>query len=328
MRIVRKILVTVLVLALSFGLASPALAQNPPFHDVSSDAWYADAVQFVYEEGIMGGVGGNQFNPQGKVSRAEVTALLFRTYHGRSANASDAQDNPFADVGDNWYAPYVTWAHANGIVNGTSAETFHPHGNVTRQEFAVMVYRYAMEMTVMGNVMASRQWSQFTDHGQIAPWAHVALHWVNGREIMTGSTATTINPTGTATRAEAATMMMRLVEHPIMTLCPDVIARILAGIADFSPVDFQIDHYFGTYNDSLALMVRRRDSSFPDVVWEEEVAGVIFHYNSGQSILVWHDGAFYSLPNAYEQGLLTAENIRAIHIQHQRAFFIMYEANG
>ena len=208
----KKVVAIVLVLALSLGLISPALAQTSPFHDVSPDAWYADAVAFVYEEGIMGGVGGNQFNPQGNVSRAEVTALLFRMHHGRNANANDPRDNPFTDVGDSWYAPYVTWAYINGIVNGTTAESFNPQGNVTRQEFAVMLHRYTMRMTVMGSSFGtSPQWYYFTDHDEIANWASLPLRWANYFGIIRGTSETTISPTGTATRAEAATMMMRLV---------------------------------------------------------------------------------------------------------------------
>jgi len=189
----------------------PTTATDHPFHDVHDGRWYSEAVQFVYENNIMSGIGGNQFNPQGNLTRAAVTALLFRVHNERTANAQDDRNNPFNDVGDTWYAPYVTWAFNHDIVQGTSATTFNPHGNITRQEFAVMVYRYAMNMTVLqdGGWM-SAQWGQFADHGQIAIWAQQALRWMNSRGIITGSTATTINPTGTATRAEAA-MMMRFV---------------------------------------------------------------------------------------------------------------------
>ena len=217
-----KAIAALLALALLTGLAMPAMATHHSFSDVRDSQWYSDAVQFVYENNIMGGVGNNQFNPQGNLTRAQVTALLFRVHNERTANAQDDRNNNFIDVGDTWYAPYVTWAFNNNIVLGTSPTTFNPHGNITRQEFATMVYRYAMSLTVFRDMeVPSAQWSQFTDRGQIAAWAYPALRWMNWQGIVTGTSATTINPTGTATRADAAVMMMRFVEqlaHPLV--CP------------------------------------------------------------------------------------------------------------
>ena len=190
----------------------------PLFADVSPTAWYYPYVRTVSENNIMSGVGNNQFNPQVNVTRSAVAALLFRVHNGRTANEQDDRNNNFNDVGNTWYAPYVTWAFDNNIVSGTSPTTFNPHGNITRQEFATMVYRYAMNMTVLhdgevSTVQQWEQWLQFADREQIATWAQDALRWMNFRGIVTGSTTTTINPLGTATRAEAATVMMRFVEQ-------------------------------------------------------------------------------------------------------------------
>jgi len=85
-----------------------------------------------------------------------------------------------------------------------------------------------------------------------------------------------------------------------------------------------IDHYFGSYNDSVALMIRNYDSNFTMATWQQEIAGFVFHYNDGQSITVWSNGSFYSLPKAYAQGLLTSQNINEIHRRHQQAFPFMY----
>ena len=162
------------------GGATPATATRHSFSDVPDGQWYSEAVQFVYENNIMGGVGNNQFNPRGNLTRAEVTALLFRIHNGRTANASDSRQNNFTDVNTEWFAAYVTWASNNDIVNGTTATTFSPNNRITRQEFATMVYRYAIIMTVLDDWDGtSAQWSQFTDHGQIALWAQNALQWMN-----------------------------------------------------------------------------------------------------------------------------------------------------
>jgi len=212
-KLAKQAIVLALAILLLAGLATPALATPHPFSDVPDGRWFSEAVQYVYEHNIMGGVGGGRFDPQGSLTRAQVMALLFRVHNGRTANAQDDRNNSFNDVTNEWFAPYVTWAFNNDIVTGTSPTTFNPHGNITRQEFATMVYRYAMNMTsFIDRETPSAWWVRFADRGQIASWAYSPLRWMNFRGVVTGSTEATINPTGTATRAEAAVMMMRFVE--------------------------------------------------------------------------------------------------------------------
>jgi len=180
------------------------------FNDVRDGQWYSSAIQFVYANGIMQGVNQNQFNTQGNLTRAEVTALIFRLHHGRRANASDSRQNHFTDVGNGWYSPYITWANANNIDNGTVGLLFEPNRHATRQEFATMMFRYAILMTDLTDTgQQGQQWNQFTDRGQIASWAYQALRWMNFHGVIQGRTTTTINPTGTLTRAESATIFMR-----------------------------------------------------------------------------------------------------------------------
>ena len=331
-----RVISVLLAFVLLLGLVMPAMAADHPFTDVREGAWYAEAVQFVYEHDIMGGVGGNRFDPQGNLTRAQVTALLFRTHHAREANAEDDRDNNFDDVGNAWYAPYITWAFDNGIVQGTSETTFNPHGNISRQEFATMVYRYAMNLTALFDWdRVSAQWSQFADRDQIATWAYSALRWMSWQGVVTGSSATTIDPAGTTTRAEAAIMMMRFVERlPPLTeeLCSELVMQIREDWAAYRGVitaeNAWISYYFGSYNGNVALMItdHRNSHDFADVVWNQEVAGVIFRYNSGQQILVWYDGEFFSLPQAYGQGLITAGDVESIHHHHRQAFPFMYLA--
>ena len=238
---VHKTLAVLLALLILSGIATPAMAVDHSFHDVRVDRWYAEAVQFVYENKIMDGVGGGRFNPQGNLTRAGVTALLFRVHNERTANGEDSRDNPFDDVGDTWYAPYVTWAFDNDIVEGMSPTRFHPHRHVTRQEFAAMLYRYAMSMTDLYNEnMTSPQWLYFEDSWEVERWAYAALHWMNFHGIVTGTTPTTINPIGTASRAETAAIMMRFIERlahpqipmpPLEPLCPELELRIREDFA-------------------------------------------------------------------------------------------------
>ena len=209
MRGTKKVITLLLVVIMIIGLVVPAMATSHNFTDVRDGQWYSEAVQFVYANGIMGGIGNNRFNPQGNLTRAEISALIFRLHHGRRANASDSTQNNFTDVRDTWYTAYVTWMNTSNIDNGTGNQ-FFPNRHATRQEFATMMYAYAMNMTDFTDTgEQSGQWTQFTDRNQIASASYAALRWMNFHGVITGSTATRINPTGTLTRAEAATIFMR-----------------------------------------------------------------------------------------------------------------------
>jgi len=191
------------------------LQSSFPFTDVPSGSWFAGAVWYAYQNGIMTGTSPTTFAPNAPFTRAMVVTTLFRIHHGRPANASDSRSNPFTDVTTQWFAPYVTWAYNNGVTDGIGAGLFGPQNNVTRQQFATMLFRYADRMTDRDmTIRQSAQWNAFTDRGQIASWAVDALTWANYHGIISGRTTTTIAPTGTATRAEAATMLMRFIEGP------------------------------------------------------------------------------------------------------------------
>jgi len=225
----KRPVVILLAVLMILGMASPALASGHdetyidieilsteyhPFTDVRYSAWYAQAVQYVWMRNIVGGTTTTTYSPQGNLTRAEVTALIFRMQMGRRATNTDSRTNNFTDVGSEWFAPYVTWAFNNNIVSGTTATTFNPNGRITRQEFATMIYRFATSqmggMTDSGR--QSSQWSRFTDRNQVASWAYNPLRWMNYHGIVTGIDGPRINPNGTATRAEAAMMMMRTVQ--------------------------------------------------------------------------------------------------------------------
>jgi len=187
--------------------------QSLPFSDVPNGSWFFPYVQFVYTNGVMQGTSPAIFAPNVTFSRAQVVATLFRIHHGRPANASDSRTTPFTDVpASHWSAPYIAWAYEARVVSGVGNDRFAPNDNVNRQQFAVMIANFLFRLTslVDPNRPAGPQWSNFTDRNQIAFWAYDQLQWINSHGIITGRTATTIAPTGTATRAEAATVLTRL----------------------------------------------------------------------------------------------------------------------
>jgi len=163
----------------------------------------------------MQGTADPTFAPGTNLSRAMVAATLYRMVHGGTAIEVPYPDNRsvFTDVAVNaWYSHYVTWAYDNEIVLGVGGNHFAPSAYVTREQFAAMMHRFAGFMEYDTAVHEGPQWDSFADRNQISTWdgAREALIWANYYELITGRTSTTIVPDGTATRAEAAAILTRL----------------------------------------------------------------------------------------------------------------------
>jgi len=214
----KKTLIILFAIILVFVSIAPiALAAN--FVDVGN-TWYRPGIQFVAERGFMGGVGDNRFAPQANLSRAMLATVLWRIEGSPNA----ATPNPFTDVADGqWYTMAVRWARETGVVNGTSATTFAPHHDITRQEVVTMFSRYAARTGMSVAVPPHVNLNAFTDRGNVASWAVDSMRWAVHTGIMSGTSATTLSPTNNATRAEAATLIMRLanlIDTPTSPLPP------------------------------------------------------------------------------------------------------------
>ena len=176
------------------------------FTDVDPDAWYHEAVDYAVVEGLMNGVGNGKFDPDGTTTRAMIVTILHRLEGTPVVNAV----NPFDDVAaDQWYTDAVIWANANGIVEGYGDGMFGPADNITREQFAAILYRYANYKDYDTGKTADL--SAYEDALSISSWALDAVKWANAEALITGRTATTLVPTGNTTRAEAATILMRLI---------------------------------------------------------------------------------------------------------------------
>ncbi len=180
-----------------------------PFTDVAPGAWYYDAVSYVYANGLMDGTSATTFEPNANMTRAMLVTILWRMEGEPVVNYI----MPFTDVdGGAWYAEAVRWASSEGIVEGVSDTEFAPNEAVTREQFAAILYRYA-QYDGMDAVTLEENLGGFTDADSISEYAVPALNWAVGEGIITGTTATTLEPQGTATRAQAAAMLMRFVER-------------------------------------------------------------------------------------------------------------------
>ncbi|MDE7260534.1 MAG: chitobiase/beta-hexosaminidase C-terminal domain-containing protein, partial [Oscillospiraceae bacterium] len=180
---------------------TPGISQIPPvptFTDVPSGAWYQQAVEFVVQNGLMRGTSDRSFSPDSNLTRAQLAQILYN----KEGNPAVAGSSTFADVRDGvWYTPAIVWAAAKGVVGGYGDGLFGPDNNITREQLAVMLWRYAGSPTVDGGTL------NFSDAGKTSSWAVEALKWAVANGVLSGKGDGILDPTGLATRAEAAQML-------------------------------------------------------------------------------------------------------------------------
>ena len=178
-----------------------------PFTDVSAGDWFYEAVQFVYENGLMDGVAGNLFAPNATLNRAMAVTILYRL-EGSPDLDGENLGYPFADVdGDAWYGDAVYWARCNGIVDGVENNHFDPTGSLTREQMATVLYRYAQYKGA--DVSASGDISGFADSANVSSWAVDAVKWAVGTGLVNGVEGNALAPQGTSTRAQTAAILAR-----------------------------------------------------------------------------------------------------------------------
>ena len=179
-----------------------------PYTDVARDAWYFNAVRYAYEKGLMTGVSDTQFGPNVTLTRAQLVQILY-ALEGKPAVTASAG---YADVnaGD-WYADAVNWAAANGVVSGVGDNRFAPNDALTREQLSVILYSYTRfkgyDATQGG--MAVRE---YDDYSSISPWAAQGVEWAVNAGLISSVGENLLSPAGTATRAQAAQVLMNFCE--------------------------------------------------------------------------------------------------------------------
>lgn len=173
-----------------------------PFNDVSYGDWYYDAVQFVYSKGIMDGVDYYKFAPNGTITRGMILTMLWRM----AGEPFEMPVTSFTDVEiGRYYTTAVAWACRNGIADGMGESTFGPNDAITREELVTLLYRYAQ---YFGHSCIGTSIEGFADAGSVSSYAYNAMCWAYKAGVVTGTTGSRLNPQGTASRAEAAQMIM------------------------------------------------------------------------------------------------------------------------
>lgn len=173
------------------------------FTDVAEGAWYRTAVDYVYEKGLMSGMGNDSFAPDTTLTRAMLAQMLYKLGGGQPGDSAS-----FEDVDSNaWYAAAVNWAAAKGIVSGVGSGGFAPEASITREQLAVMLWKYAGAPVVNSDLL-----DDFTDAGEANDYAVQALAWAVENGIIAGQGNGTLSPGGQATRAQVAQMFMSYME--------------------------------------------------------------------------------------------------------------------
>ena len=157
----------------------------------------------------MNGVEADKFAPNNTLTRAMLVTILYRV-EGSPRLESDSK---FSDVVlSDWYGAPVIWASENGIVNGVTETEFAPNANITREQIAAIMYRYAKAKGYDVSAGENTNILSYEDADKISSYAVEALQYTAGSGIMKGKTESTLNPLDNATRAEAATVVMRFIE--------------------------------------------------------------------------------------------------------------------
>ena len=178
------------------------------FNDIEGvESWAGDAIEFTSARELFSGTGGNNFQPDGDMTRGALVTLLHRLSY-----EPDAPATKFDDVEDaGLYTDAIAWADANSIVTGNGNGLFMPHDNITREQLVMLIYNYAKfrgaVMETAGNINA------FADADKVHDYAREAMAWAIGAGIVSGQGDNTLNPAGITTRAQTAVILMNLCNY-------------------------------------------------------------------------------------------------------------------
>ena len=190
--------------------AAETTVKNKPFTDVQSGAWYYEEAYFALYNGLMTGTTTTTFAPDLATTRGMLVTVLYR-YEGSPAVSGTT---PFTDLSQDWYQKAILWAYQNKIVNGITATAFDPGASITREQLATILYRYCGEYKGY-DVSGQTALNGFADGAKVQTYAQTAMKWAVNKSYISGAkrdNATYLDPAGSATRAQVATIMMRFIQ--------------------------------------------------------------------------------------------------------------------
>lgn len=199
----KRVLSLILAVIVILSASVTALAADTGFDDVPENAWYADAVAYVRDNGLMSGTSATTFSPDAATSRGQIATILYRA----AGSPAVTGGTNFSDVSSTaYYATATRWASANGIVTGYPNGNFGPDEPITRQQIAAILWRCA------GSPAADRG-TDFADESTISAYASTAVDWARENGIMNGKDGNRFDPNGNATRAQAAVILRNYMQR-------------------------------------------------------------------------------------------------------------------
>lgn len=181
-----------------------------PFTDVKPGDWFYEAVVYMQEKGLMTGISDADFAPDLPLSRGMLATILWRA----AGQPTPSGSSEFSDLTQDWYKAAVAWASENGIVFGLDEDSFGPDADITREQLAVMLWRFAQQLGI--DVTMEGSLDGFSDGESASDFATQALRWAVAAGILNGDETGALNPGGNATRAEAAVMLQRFLENVML----------------------------------------------------------------------------------------------------------------
>ena len=177
-----------------------------PFSDVAVDDWCYEQINQLYQLGYLSGTEIHTFSPGGTLTRAQAVVILYRMAGCPTVSGGAA----FTDVtADSWCADAVAWAAESGVVTGYEDGTFVPNADITRQQLAVILYRYAGSPESDGMILG-----EFEDGETVADYGKAAMRWAVHAGLLTGTSDTALSPMGAATRSQTAVVLGRYLDTP------------------------------------------------------------------------------------------------------------------
>lgn len=266
-----SLLCWVLAIALIVGcfpFSASAAEEELPFTDVPKEAWYYEAVSYVYEQGLMEGVSKDSFLPLGVTTRAMVITVLFRAEHEPEDRGLGFTDVPSGC----WYSDAVLWAQAAGIAEGYGDGTFLPDRPMSRQEMVTVFFRYAKYKGLP--LDKGTDLGAFLDEANIADYAEEALRWAVSVGLIKGVSQDQLLPEGTSDRAQLAAVLSRL--HLLMTLLEQApfVPEHIAELYGIDPYDYDsdadgLDNYTEIYVTSTDPLLPDSDEDGIEDAWED-----------------------------------------------------------
>ncbi len=211
----KKLMSFLLAVLLLSSLALPAMA-DATYDDVAEASWYAGAVGYVTEKGLMAGTGNGMFSPDGLITRATAVTVLYRL----AGEPAVSEDTGFADVQPGmWYTKAISWAARAGIASGYDYGYFGVNDPMTRQQLATVFWRYTGSPDVAAG-------EDFADESDIASYADKAVDWARAGGVIVGKPGNLFDPNGTATRAQLAQILMNYIEGGFVRSAPAFLSEL------------------------------------------------------------------------------------------------------